>query len=209
MLIVHKQYHYSYKERGHRFAQLVPQLESVLSQSPELPDMVQRAVTFKLRPSIDIYPDSIPAIWQQVRQACDITFRYVIEKHLGISFSNYADFPDLYLHQLRIQNKMEKSPLRFILGPLYHNLFQTVRALRDRRWPPIGLIAHPMQPAYHITLAVVPLMFIHSSDSVLPVARRWLGMLRKLEPSRNDYQTELDYLRCCTKQAWKDFCYGM
>ena len=87
LLIVHKRYHYSYEERGRRFAQLASRLEPVLAQSPELPDMVQQAVVFKLRPSLEIYPDSVPIIWQRVRRTCDVTFRYVIKKYLGVIFS--------------------------------------------------------------------------------------------------------------------------
>ena len=162
-----------------------------------------------MRPSLEIYPDSVPIIWQRVRRTCDVTFRYVIKKYLGVIFDDYAEFPDLYLHQLHTQHMLGKSRLHLIPTPLYHNLYQTIRALRDRRRPPLGLINHPMQPAYHIAFAVIPLMFISGSDRVLPVTRHWLGMLKKLESPRLDYQAELDYLRHCTKQAWKDFCYGM
>lgn len=209
LLIVHGQYHFSYAERGRRFANLVPQLESVLARASHLPDLVRRATAFKLRPSLDLYPDPMPLTLQRVRQACDATFRYVIEKDLGFSFDGYAEFPALYLSQLRRQNKLGKSWLRPLPAPLAQNLLLVLKFLRARRWPPLGLITHPALPAYQVVFAVIPLLFLEGSDDVLQEARHWLGRLRNLEPPRDERQAEQAYLRHCTVQAWKDFCYGM
>ncbi len=200
LLIVHGQYHFSYAERGHRFANLVPRLEPVLTQASHLPDLIHRATTFKLRPSLDLYPEPMPTIWHQVKQACDATFRYVIENYLGFSFHSYAEFPDSYLN--RVQNKTT-SP-----APLTQNLLHLLRCLRARRRPPMSLIC-AAYPAHQIVFAVIPLLFLGDGDGVLPEARRWLEKVCQLEAPRAEYQAELNYLRNCTLQAWRDFCYGL
>lgn len=203
LLIVHRQYHLSYAERGRRFDDLAPQLEPVLARASHVPDLVHRATAFKLRPSPDLYPGPMPVTLCQVRQACDAAFRYVIEKDLGLSFESYAEFPARYLSQLRTQNKRPSS------APLCRNLFLILKFLRARRCPPLRLITHPTQPAYQVVFAVIPLLFLEDSDEVLKEARHWLGLLRHLEPAREERQAEQAYLRHCAVQAWKDFCYGM
>jgi len=123
LLIVHGRYHSSYAERGRRFIDLVPELDPVLERADHLPRLVHRAIDFKLRPSLALYSEPMPLIWQQVQQACDATLRYVVEKYLDISFHSYAEFPARYLSQLRVKNKLGKSRLRPLPAPLSQNLF--------------------------------------------------------------------------------------
>jgi hypothetical protein len=208
LLIVHGQYHFSYAERGRRFADLVPELDTVVARASYLPDLVRRATAFKLRPSLDLYPDPMPMTWHQVQRACDATLRYVTEKYLGFSFGSYAEFPERYLSQLEAQNKLGKSWLRPLPDPFAQNLFLILKLLRDRRRPPLGLITHATYPAYQIVFSVIPLLFVGSSE-VLQEARRWLGKVSRLEVTRAENRAEWDYLRDRTVQAWKDFCYGM
>ncbi len=209
LLIVHGQYHFSYAERGRRFADLVPDLDTVVARASHLPDLVRRAIAFKLRPSLNLYPEPMTVIWQQVKQACDATLSYVIERYLGFSFSSYAEFPERYLSQLKIQNKIGMSRLWPLPAPLSQNLFLILKSLRARRCPVLGLITHATYPAYQIVFSVVPLVFLGSGEEVLREAHRWLGKVSRLEAPRVEHQAEWDYLRGCIVQAWKDFCYGM
>lgn len=197
LLIVHGQYHFSYAERGRRFADLASRLEPVLARASHLPDLIHSATAFKLRPSLDLYPEPMPVVWHQVRQACDATFRYVIENYLGFSFHSYAEFPGHYLNQL--QNK------RPLPTPLAQNFLHVLRFLRARRRPPLSLI-RAAYPAHQIVFSVIPLLFLE--DGVAE-ARRWLEKVCPLEAPRAEHQAELDYLRGCTLQAWRDFCYGL
>lgn len=209
LLIAHGQYHRSYAERGRRFADLVPGLKPVVARASHLPDLVRRATAFKLRPSLDLYPEPMPVIWQQIRQACDVTLRYVIERYLGFSFNSYAEFPEHYLSQLKMQNKLGKSWLRPLPAPLSQNLFLILRLLRARRSPPLGIITNATYPAHQIVFSVVPLVFLESGDEVLQVARHWLGKVICLDSPRSEHLVEWNHLQGRTMQAWYNFCYGM
>ena len=205
-LIAHQQYHHSYAERGRRFARLVSEMDSQAMREHNLSELVQRATAFKLRPSLDLYPEPMAVIWEQVRQACDVTFRYVIEKYLGFSFGSYAEFPARYLKQMQAQDKLGGSKF----APLSQNLYLMLRLLRDRRRPSLRLITDATYPAYQIAFSVVPLLFLGGQDEhVLQAARHWLGKVSELKSPQVDPLAERDYLQRCTVQAWKDFCYGM
>jgi hypothetical protein len=209
LLIVHGQYHFSYAERGRRFADLVSELDTAVVQASHLPDLVCRATAFKLRPSLDLYPEPISVVWQRVRQACDATLRYVIERYLGFSFSSYAEFPERYLNQLVMQNRLGKSRLGLLPAPLAQNLFLILKLLRARRFPPASLITYAPYPAYQVVFSVIPLVFLGGDDGVLRAARRWLERVSRLDAPRPAYEAEWDYLQGCTVQAWKDYCYGL
>ncbi|MBN1219972.1 MAG: hypothetical protein JXM69_13675 [Anaerolineae bacterium] len=208
LLTVHRQYHYSYAERGRRFAELVPQLEPAVGRTSCLPDLVRRATAFKLQPSLDLYPESMPILWQLVRQACDASFRYVIEKYLKFSFDGYVEFPERYLSQIVAQNKISKRQLWLLPAPLDEQLLLALEFLRARRRPSFRLTLSPTQSTYHIVFAVIPLLFLEDNIQVRREARRWLEMLGYLKPPYADDQTEQAYLSRCVVQAWKDFCYG-
>jgi len=208
LLIVHGQYHFSYAERGRRFANLVSVLGTVLERASCLPDLVRRATAFKLRPYCELYREPVSQLWQQVRQACDATLRYVIEKYLSFSYNNYAEFPQLYLDQL-LQNRLEDSRISRLLARLSQNLLLSLKFVRARRCPPVGLFTQWTYPAYQIVYSLVPLMFLSSDEAELQETRHWLKKLARLESPRADYHAEWNYLRNCTVHAWKDLCYGM
>lgn len=210
LLIVHGQYHFSYAERGRRFAELAPELDPAMKLASDLPDLVARATAFKLRPSLDLYAEPVPLIWERVKQACDVAFHYVMEKYLSLSFDTYAEFPERYLDQLRERGKLGKSWLRPLPAPFSQNLFLALKLLRDRQLASLRLITHATNPAYQVVFSVIPLLFLWDRDrAVLQEARRWLGQVRRLEAPVADGRAEWDYLRACTVQAWKDYCYGM
>ncbi len=209
LLVFHGRYHFTYAERGRRFADLISELDGVVAQASHLPDLVCRATAFKLRPSLDLYPEPMPLMWDQVKQVCDVTLRHVVKKYLGFSFDSYAEFPSQYLSQLRMQNKIMENPFKPLPAPISQNLLLILKLLRDRRRPPLRLITSPTNPAYQIVFSVVPLAFLEGNDEVLKEARRWLGKVRALDAPRAEHQAEWDYLQASTLKAWKDFCYGM
>ncbi len=211
LLIVHKQYHFSYAERGRRFAALAPELAPVIQSAPHLPDKVARATAFKLRPSLEWYSESLPLLWQQVKQVVDVVLRYVVERYLTFAFDTYAEFPERYLSRLQAQGKLGKSRIRPLPAPFSQNLFLILRLLRDGRIPSLGLITHATYPAYQIVFSVIPLLFLWNGEDSAPLreARYWLKQVYRLKAPGADRWTEWDYLRMCAVQAWKDFCYGM
>lgn len=204
LLIVYKRYHYSYAERGRRFAELAPELRSVIARAPHLPELVARSTAFKLRPCRDLYPEPVPVLWQQVRTACDAALRHVAERYLGLHFDSYADFPALYLDAL-IRGKSRRA---LASDHLMQNVLLSLRSLRTRRRFSPALLTHLTYPAYQVVYSVVPLIF-QSGDDVLPVARRWLSQIGSLQPRSSDRKAEWSYLRARTAQAWKELCYGM
>jgi hypothetical protein len=210
LLIVHGQYHYSYAERGARFAELVRDLEPAVTQANQLADLVRRATLFKLRPSMHLYPEPMPVIWEQVRQACDSTLRYVIERYLEFSFDGYVEFPERYLSQLRALDKLGGSWLPPLPPPLAQNLLVILRLMRERRWPALGLISNATYPAYQIVFSVVPLAFLECGEEALREGYRWLGKICHLRlPRGAETAKQWSHLQLCTLRAWRDYCYGM
>jgi hypothetical protein len=209
LLIAHRAYHHSYAERGRRFAALVPDLSAVFKQAEHLPDLVQRATEFKLHPALNLYPEPILVIWEQVKRACDASLRYVIESYLGFSFGSYAEFPGCYLAQLQKCGKMGRSRLRPLPAPLSQNLFLAAKLLRSWRRPSLRLVTQATYPAHQVAFAVVPLMFVAAGEEDLYEARRWLAQVMDLQPIEKDAHAEREYLRACAVRAWKDYCYGL
>ncbi len=207
ILIVNRQYHFSYAERGRRFANLMPKLDTVIGRVKCMPDLVRRATAFKLRPAIDQYMEPLPELWRQVKQICSATLEYVIDKYLGFSYSDYGEFPQLYLNRLA-QNKIANNQRSLLPVTFLQNLVLGVKFLRARRRPPLGLFIDSPYPAYQIVYSVVPLVFVGGDKQVLQEARRWLGRVIRLDPPRAEDQEEWAYVRKSTLQAWKDLCYG-
>lgn len=207
ILIVHGLYHFSYAERGRRFADLVPQLGAVTAQANTLPDLVRRATAFKLRPSLQVYPEPLPVLWHQVQQICAAALSYVIGKYLGFFYDDYAEFPQLYLSALEHRRKRDQRSL--LPAHVSQNLLLMLKFVRARRAPPIGILTHAALPVWQIVYSTIPLLFLGSSGTVLQEARRWLGQVTRLDPPRAEYKAEWNYLRGRAVQAWRDLCYGM
>ncbi len=205
LLILRRQYHYSYAERGRRFASLAPELAAVLERAPHLPEWVSRATAFKLCPSRDLYAEPLPVLWDQVKQACDATLRYLSKEYLRVSFDNYADFPGQYLRAITRGGASSE----LALNHLRQNLWLGLKFLRNRRIPPVGLYAHLTYPAYQVVYSVVPLVFLESGEETCAEASRWLDQVGGAERHKGDGQLDWNHVQRRTAEAWHDLCYGM
>lgn len=204
LLLLWKQYHYSYQERGRRFGLLAREhLVFMGEQRTGLSNLVTQATEFKLRPRNNIYCNTVHETWLQLIPICAAVFRYLIEQGIQIAFSDYTEFPKQFLHHSS-QGSSLGSRTPFLALKSYE-LYRAVRA----HCGPRSLLS-PFQ-ASQIVYAVVPLLFMsyrnRKQGELLDVARHWLAFLGPLRPASSDVATEWDYLRQQVTTYWKIFCY--
>jgi hypothetical protein len=204
LLVLWKSYHYSYKERGRRFAALARERLGFMAGSRDaLIQWVTRATEFKLVPREDIYPERPHDTWLNVITVMEPVFRHLVEEILEIHFRGYEEFPECYLGRVSIDvRRLARSELwlRKLL-----DVYKSARAGRIHR----GLL-RPIGAA-HIVYAVVPLVFLaYSAEQKSPLlreVRRQLRWLDHLDSPAEDPEAEWDTLRRRTAQNWKIFCY--
>jgi hypothetical protein len=207
LLLLWGQYHFSYEERGRRFAAMADgRLAFMHDQGAMLFDLVARATEFKLRPRRGLYPDATRETWLQVVPICGAVFQHLVERVLGFSFSGYSEFPERYLQNASAASR-SLSPLHFVTL----KSLDMYKYLRRRRLPR-GLLFPYGVPK--VVYAVVPLVFMGwaSNNETLPTllseVRRWLWMVCPLEPPQIDPRQEWDALCQTMLWAWKNFCYS-
>lgn len=205
LLVVWGQYHYSYKERGERFAALAGEKLSFLPDGGrKLSTLVEAAIEFKLRPNPGLYPDSLEKTWRTVIPLVDLVFQYLVKVTLGIELEIYAAYPRLYLQKASHPRGWSAFSELFV-----SKLLEAYRSYKNRTFPPglfsknqIGLIVY----------AVVPLLFHcqmrDGCDETLRAARRWMKLLGHLDGPFMDLQVEKDYLRTKIIRYWEVYCRG-
>ncbi|MCL5256612.1 MAG: nucleotidyltransferase domain-containing protein [Chloroflexi bacterium] len=209
LLLACGQYHYSYAERGRRFADLLPHLDGLSERASGMRELVRSATAFKLRPSLDCYPAPLHPIQQALKQACDATLRYLIREYLGFSFDTYAEFPGQYQRNMLAQNKIRAHPIPLLPTILSQNSYLILRSLHDQHRLPLRLIGMGSCPAHHVVYSVVPLVFLGGRDREMTETRRQLGRVLALKRFKSHGSNEREYLQTCTTRAWQDFCYGL
>jgi hypothetical protein len=206
LLLLWGRYHFSYAERGRRFAAMAKgQVGLMDNDDVVLSELVARATEFKLRPRQDLYPESLDIAWREVVLICDSVFRHVAGQAFELSFADYSEFPQRFLEHAT-------STFR-ILPPLRRGaltLLKLYKCLRVGRLPRALLSPYGLSSAVY---AVVPLMFVSwaAGDETLPEflaeTRKWLTRVCSLEAPSSDFSGEWDALRRQVLWAWKNFCY--
>jgi hypothetical protein len=206
LLLLWGQYHFSYEERGRRFAAMsngrlgfIPDLEV------ELSELVARATEFKLHPKHGLYQKTIHETWQQVVPICASVFHHLTEQVLGFSFCNYTEYPEQYLEyqSASIKNLSPQHLLALKLLDIY-------KFIRQQRIPRGLLLPYD---ASQVVFSVVPLLFVgwagktDTSAALLSEARRWLNLIYPLKSPQSDYWDEWELLRTQMLRAWKNFCF--
>ncbi len=209
LLVLEGRYHFSYAERGRRFKQLAQHLNGRISQAEGLPDLVKRATEFKLRPALERYPGDASEVWSEVKQACDVTFRYAAAKYLGMQFGCYAELPALYKDAMLSESKLHAQCLPMLPAPLSQNSFVSLRYVHDKHRIPWRALWHLSYPSYQIVYSLVPLGLLGEGPADLNAAREWLGKVVALDARRENEAAEWRYLRQQIALAWKDLCYGL
>ena len=210
-LLLWGEYHYSYAERGRRFAALSSERRHSLPPgASELPAMVERATAFKLRPALELYPQDRESLWSQVVGAVDATFRYLMAEELGVTFETYDQFPCQFLHHPQVQKSYNLYRLWPLPAPLDQKLINGIKYLRQRRLPPRGYLTRFSITANLVVFALAPVLFLGRFEDVaaLDEARRWLALIGYEDPPREEPRTEWKALYRYLLWAWKNFCYN-
>ena len=214
LLVLWGEYHYSYEERGRRFAaRCGERLGALPAGALALPELVERATRFKLRPASNLYPGDVGSLWPQVTQAADAVFRHLMAEELGITFDSYTHFPEQFLNHTRVRQSYNLYRLWPLPAPWDQKLINAIKYLRQRRWPPTGYLTHFAITANLIVFALVPVLFAGWSEDPLALAaanaevRRWLTLMGYQDPLLSDPQAERDALYRYLLGAWRNFCY--
>ena len=205
LLLSWGQYHYSYAERGRRFAALADGNLSFLEDGGrQLTELFKRATQYKLIPDPALYPEPAAELWQSSIPLIDQVFGHLGKELLGIRPWNYETYPEVYLER-RMEHKEKKN----LTEDAFEKLLDIYRSVRARHFPP-GLFAALSLDEY--VYASLPLVF-HSLGTddcaqVLQAARESMKPLGKLEDPKPETRLERDYLRQAITWYWKVYCYG-
>lgn len=206
LLLLWGEYHFSYAERGRRFAAMAEDhLEFMGGDSVALAELVVRATEFKLRPRLSLYPEPLDTAWRKAVSVCDRVFRYVAGHAFALGFFQYREFPQQFLQRATSAYRT-LPPLR--RGAL--KLLSLYKCLRVGRLPRILLYPYGISSAVY---AVVPLIFVSWSSGdetlreLLAEIRRRLTTVCRMEAPKSDSCDEWDSLRQQVLWAWKNFCY--
>lgn len=204
LLLIWKQYHYSYQERGKRFSQLAQEkLAFVQDQVDDFIGLVTRATEFKLRPQTNVYRHSEPDTWISILPLCEVTLQYLMKDIYAIKYKNLNEYSDRYLE---LSKGSEKKTL--LVYALLSKSLEIYRAIKSHQsLPPLWSRLEGSEIVY----SVVPLIFLsYASEGkrdVLIAAREKLNLLDNLGPTLSDPELEWDYLRQKTANLWKTYCY--
>jgi hypothetical protein len=210
LLLSARCYHFSYRERGRRFAAIAPdRFAPLVAKAPAMPYLVRRATEFKVRPDPNLYPGDLRVVWPEVAAMTDVVFRYLIEQQYDRNFDSYTEFPKIYLNLSRDRNRKETPLLRQLASQLGRRLVEGAKYLEQKRWlPPVFWSPNS---SYHMVYALVPVLFqscfSDERSELVGTARQGLGLLGQLEPPSPDPHGEWNYLRQVLAWNWKVFCY--
>jgi hypothetical protein len=218
LLLAWGAYHFSYTERGRRFAALatdhMPNTRNPIEVEAWI-NLVERATTFKLQPSSKIW-DNLSETWSQTLHFADTTFRYLMQINQGMSFDTYVQFPDKYLQYVQSHRASTSYRIPFIPSLYGPKLIDALKYLRQRQLPPRRFFNHLQVTVGQIVYAVIPALFMSLEISenrkaeiateLLPTVRHWLEIMGDIEGPNKDPRIEWDRLRQRTMWAWYNFC---
>lgn len=203
LLLLWKQYHYSYRERGNRFLKL-PQakLNFFQENAALMKDMVIKATEFKLQPKPEYYPSSVKDTWLQVLPLCEATLWHMVENITQRKWIELSNYPEIYLDYTSEKPKDNSGRFSFLV-----NFHQAYKALSANRFPQIFTNKHH---PYDIVYSAVPLLFLsygpQKSWEILQLARDLISKVCTLKPPSPDLDQEWDYLRQELADLWKVYC---
>jgi hypothetical protein len=206
LLLLWSQYHFSYAERGRRFAAMAEDhLDFMGEERAVLSELVARATEFKLRPRLDLYAESVHAAWLRLIPICDGVFRHVAMRTFDLGFVHYSEFPQRFLQ--RATDAYRTLP-PFHRGALV--LLNLYKSLRVGRLPRALLSPFAISQTVY---AVVPLIFVSwaagddTLRELLPEVRRHLATVCRIEEPVSNLRMEWDALRQQVLWAWMNYCY--
>lgn len=204
ILLVLKQYHYSYQERGKRFWHLPNEKLKFLGDNiNSKKEIVKKATEFKLRPNLDLYPSTVEDTWVEVLPLFESTLSFLVEEILKENWMGLSSFSELYLDYIEENPKYDNGKLALLL-----NLYEAYRAFRAHHRPSI-FSNHPH--SNDVVYSAVPLVFlsygVNKKWALLQKARLLMSKISTLQEPLSDLDAEWDYLRKRLAYLWKVFCY--
>lgn len=145
LLLLSKNYHYSYFERNRIFKNIFStEFPEIYEKFPYMEEMVDKAIKFKLRPDYSLFPDS-EKLWKETCKIFIFIFKYYFKKYYRVDSDNLED----------IISKFLKEEKRFSLkNPLLWVKYYRDMKLRNKN------------PKFHISLFYNPW---HFASAPLPL----------------------------------------
>lgn len=204
LLLSIKKFHYSYKIRNEMFQKYFPKYpETLTKELPELLPLTIRATNYKLRP-IKNQSENAIELWFDTMEVCDKVFRYVIEKDMGFTFSNYLEFAEKYQNHPNIRKKYYYG---LFGNPIYQNLVSiAIMWAASRKHPSLNMLVNFKIPWIHIVYSTIPLVYFSLSrewkvnEQQLRLAEHRLGVFANFVFKNNLCSWE--YLRGIMYQTW-------
>ena len=204
LLLLWESYHFSYRERGVRFAELAQtRLGFMQSQAALFAELIKRATEWKLLPAAHLYMDTVRNSWEQIIPICGAVFKHLSEQGLSIPFDDYPEFAQLYLQKTAgsagFRSTVLRLPKKMLEAYRAIGAHGSMRNLSSRYF------------ASQIVYSAVPLLFLcygaEPQVEYLHEARAQLAKLGELDQPREDVSEEWDYLRKKLFVFWKMYCY--
>ena len=202
--------HYSYRIRNEMFQKFFPkhfcELEDEL---PNFLDSTIEATERKLNGTINV-KDPVE-YWFDAAKICNLVFRYVIKKDMGIEFKDYLEFQEKY----RGHQEIRTYSRGFLYHPLYQNLRSAVKMwVSEDKIPKIKLIRKSKAPLAHVIYSIIPLLYFALSESDNPdeILVRKAGNIISLFLGKNVSKNpnpleEWRYTTEKTISLWRVMCY--
>lgn len=205
LLLIWGRYHFSYAERGRRFAALAnSHLNFMADGGVGLSGWVARATSYKLAPNPLIYPDSVESTWHKLFPEVEQVFKYVMEKVLQFQITDYREFPNQYLKATSRLAMEDTISMRMV-----SKLLDIYRSFRVRSIPSALFGPHFL---YQIVYSIVPIVFnmqmVDAPTGLQDTVHSQISRLGRINTVTPIISQQKEYLTERTAWYWKVYCHG-
>jgi len=205
-------YFSSYRERNKIFLELFPNhFEDISKQVKILPNMASEALKRKLTGDFQSCKDPVK-YWHDVVEVCDVVFRYIIKKGLGMVFLDYIDFQNKYLHIFQ-----SKQHPFFIHAhereSIYQNIWYIIKQLLFHyRIASLNFISRLNFAWSHIVYSTIPLVYFNTLKKNC-LNKKYITRLRyvislldeKISQNYNLYESH-NTVNSILIEYWRELC---
>ena len=200
------EYHYSYRKRNEMFQSLFPEnFEELKKELPNFLNFAIEATERKLNRAVNI--DNQVEYWFDTTKICDIVFRYVIKKDMGIEFNDYLEFQERYMKHPKIRTYSNG----FFSCPIYQNFINTIKmALVYNSFVSFKSLTRIRTPWKHIVYSLIPLIYFNlakykgGNKDCLSEINEFLVLFKKEQNADN---LNNEYIKKQVLDVWRMVCY--
>ncbi len=135
LLLLSKNYHYSYYERNKIFKNIFStEFSEIYNKFPQMEEMVDKAIKFKLSPDYSLFPDN-EKLWEETCKIFIFIFKYYFKKYYHVNSDDLEDIIAKFLkeekrfslknllswveyyHSMKLRNKKPKFHISLFYGP--------------------------------------------------------------------------------------------